>query len=531
MSAMENASTAKEPPDQARTPLFDAVVEYAKDRKVSFHTPGHKHGQAIPEIFRKFAGERIFDMDLTLLEELDSLHNPDGVIKEAQQLAAAAYGADASFFLLNGTSGGNHIQILATCSPGDKIIVPRNCHKSVLSGIIQSGCEPVFVQPEIHPELAIFANVTNEQIKRALTEHPTARAVLVTHPTYNGVACDVEGLAKMVHAERKLLLVDEAHGPHLKFHEDFPLSAMEAGADMCIESMHKIVSGMTQASILHARKPRVDLARLRSVFQLLTTTSPSYILMCSLDMARMQMATQGRELLQRTLELARLGRQEINKIKGLSCFGHEVVGQPGFFDLDETKLTVAVTDTGLTGYEVASLLNREFKVQVEYADLFSILLLLSIGNTEKDVRRLITGLQSIVERYATHQPLAAKRKLRLPTHTPEAVMTPRDAFFAPTLKISFKEAVGRVSAEIFSPYPPGIPIIIPGEKVTREMITYLREMNAVGARINGQDDPTLRTIKVVDESRYDRSRRRLDDMDAYVRFVHGKDQGINSSTA
>jgi arginine/lysine/ornithine decarboxylase len=288
---------------------------------------------------------------------------------------------------------------------------------------------------------------------------------------------------------------------------------------------------MTQASILHARKQRVDLARLRRVFQLLTTTSPSYILMCSLDMARMQMATQGRELLQRTLELARLGRQEVNKIKGLSCFGHEVVGQPGFFDLDETKLTIAVADTGLTGYEVASLLNREFKVQVEYADLFSILLLISIGNTEKDVRRLITGLQSIVERYATHQPLAAKRKLRLPTHSPEAVMTPRDAFFAPTLKIPFKEAVGRVSAEIFSPYPPGIPIIVPGEKVTREMIAYLREMNAVGARINGQDDPTLRTIKVVDESRYDRSRRRLDDMDAYVRFVHGGDGGGNSSAA
>ena len=514
------AEPAKAPLDQRRTPLLEAVVNYAKDRRVSFHTPGHKHGYAMPESFRKFAGERIFDMDLTLLEELDSLHDPTGVIKEAQALTAAAYGADASFFLLNGTSGGNHIQILATCYPGDKIIVPRNCHKSVLSGIIQAGCLPVFVQPEIDSNLAIFANVTNEQIKKALSEHPSARAVLVTHPTYNGIATDIAELARIVHAEKKLLLVDEAHGPHLKFHEDFPLSAMEAGADMCVESMHKIVSGMTQASILHARKQRVDLPRLRRVFQLLTTTSPSYILMASLDVARMQMATEGREILQRTLELARLCRQSINQIKGFSCFGHEVVGRPGFFDLDETKLTVAVAESGLTGYEVASLLNREHKVQVEYADLFSILLLVSIGNTEKDVRRLLAGLQAISDRHATHQPVASKKKLRLPSFIPEPVLTPRDAFFAPTLKVPFKEAVGRISAEIVSPYPPGIPIIVPGEKVTREMVDYLREMHAVGARINGQDDPTLRTIKVVDEVRYGGGRRDPDS-DRLLDFVKG----------
>ncbi len=505
---------------QENTPLFDAVVAYARDRRISFHTPGHKHGSAMPESFRKFAGEHIFDMDLTLLEEIDSLHDPKGVIRDAQALAARAYDADASFFLVNGTSGGNHAMILSTCYPGDKIIVPRNCHKSVLSGIILAGCEPVFVQPEINQDLAIFSNVSADQIKKALAKHPTARAVLVTHPTYNGIATDIEELGRIVHAEKKLLLVDEAHGPHLKFQEDLPVSAMEAHADLCVESMHKIVSGMTQASILHAKKKNIDLARLKRVLQLLTTTSPSYILMCSLDVARMQMATQGRQLLTQTLELARMCRQEVNKIRGVSCFGRESVGAPGVFDLDETKLTIAVADTGLTGYEVAHLLNKEFKIQVEYSDLFSVLVLISIGNTEREIRKLVSGLQSIVDRHATHQPLAAKRRVRLPSFIPEAVMTPRQAVFSPVLKVPFKDAVGRISAEISSPYPPGIPIIVPGEKVTREMVDYLREMHAVGARINGQDDPTLRTIKVVDESQLDKVRREAD-LDRLVNFVKG----------
>lgn len=510
---------------QASTPLFDAVVAYAKDRKVSFHTPGHKHGSAMPEAFRKFAGEHIFDMDLTLLDEVDSLHDPKSVIRDAQMLAAQAYQADASFFLVNGTSGGNLAMIMATCYPGDKIIVPRNCHKSVLSGIILAGCQPVFIQPEINLDLAIFCNVSNEQIKKALKEHPSARAVLVTHPTYQGIAADIEELAKIVHADKKLLLVDEAHGPHLRFHEDFPVSAMEANADLCVESMHKIVSGMTQASILHAKKKNVDLARLKRVLQLLTTTSPSYILMCSLDMARMQMATEGKELLSRTLGLARLCRQEVNKIKGISCFGHEAVGSPGIFDLDETKLTITVAESGLTGYEVSTYLNKEFKIQVEYADLFSVLVLISIGNTEKEIRRLVAGLVQIVEKYATHQPLASKRKIRLPSFTPETVMTPRQAVFSPVVKVPFKEAVGRISAEICSPYPPGIPIIVPGEKVTQEMVDYLREMYAVGARINGQDDPTLKTIKVIDERQLDLPPQVVN-LDKMVDFVKGVPAGV-----
>jgi arginine/lysine/ornithine decarboxylase len=520
MEANQNPPSVRPPLNQQSTPLFDAVVAYAKDRKISFHTPGHKHGSAMPEAFRKFAGEHIFDMDLTLLDEVDSLHDPKTVIKEAQALAAQAYEADASFFLVNGTSGGNQAMIMATCYPGDKIIVPRNCHKSVLSGIILAGCQPIFIQPEINSELAIFCNVSNEQIKKALKEHPTARAVLVTHPTYQGIAADLAELAKIVHAEKKLLLVDEAHGPHLRFHEDFPLSAMEAGADLCVESMHKIVSGMTQASILHVRKKNVDLARLKRVLQLLTTTSPSYILMCSLDVARMQMATEGQALLTRTLELARLCRSEVNKIKGLFCFGHETVGSPGIFDLDETKLAITVADSGLTGYEVSNYLNREFKIQVEYADLFSVLVLISIGNSEKEIRRLVAGLQEIVQKHASHQPLASRRKLRLPSFIPESVMTPRQAMFAPVTKIPFKEAVGKISAEICSPYPPGIPIIVPGEKVTQEMVDYLREMHAVGARINGQDDPTLRTIKVIDESQLDHVPRNVD-LEKLVTFVKG----------
>ncbi|MCD4812632.1 aminotransferase class I/II-fold pyridoxal phosphate-dependent enzyme [bacterium] len=481
--------------DQHKTPLFEAVINYAKGRKVTFHTPGHKHGVSVPQEFRNFVGERIFDCDLTLLEEVDSLHDPRGVIKEAQILAAAAYGADYAFFLVNGTSGGNHAMILSVCDPGDKIIVPRNVHRSVLAGIVLAGIEPVYVLPERDDEINMLLNVTPDTIAKAVQEHPEAKAVLITHPTYEGIGADLKSISELVHTAGMVFLVDEAHGPHLKFHTDLPITAMEAGADVCIQSTHKIISSMTQTSLMLVRNT-VDVLKLKRVLNLLTTTSPSYILMASLDLARMQMATRGKELLSVAMTLAEDARRKINTIPGLICLGNEQVGKPGIHEMDVTKLCILVGQLGMTGHQMSQMLNQKFKIQVEYADLDKILLIVSIGNTTKDISRLTTALEAIA-RGCDKITVVSTQQLRFPDKFPEVVMTPREAVFAPTKKIPFKEAAGEISAEVFSPYPPGIPLLNPGERISAEIIEYMQELHRRGGRVQGQADPELRTIKIV----------------------------------
>lgn len=482
--------------NQQATPLFEAVINYAKGRKISFHTPGHKHGVSIPQEFRNFVGEKIFDCDLTLLEEVDSLHDPRGVIKEAQKLAARAYGSDYAFFLVNGTSGGNHAMILSVCDPGDKIIVPRNVHRSVLAGIILSGAVPVYVMPERDTETNLLLNVTPQAIEEALRKHPDAKAVLVTHPTYQGIGANLKEIARLTHRAGMRFLVDEAHGPHLQFHPDLPRPGMECGADICVQSSHKIISSMTQASLMLARRT-VDVLKLKRILSLLMTTSPSYILMASLDLARMQMATRGKELLDVAMMLAEDARQRINAMPGLLCPGRELAGRPGVHEVDVTKLCINIRGTGLSGYQIARQLNENFKIQVEFADLDTILLIVSIGNTAKDIARLLSALEAISRERASATK-TRRETLLLPMELPEVVLTPREAVFSETKKVSLQAAVGQISAEVFSPYPPGIPLLNPGERISGEVLRYLKALHSRGGRVQGQSDPELRTIKVVD---------------------------------
>lgn len=494
---MEKKQAIDPKKNQQRAPLYEAVVAYARKHKISFHTPGHKHGSAIPAAFRRFAGDAVFDMDLTLLAEVDSLHDPISVIAHSQDLAAQAYAADKAWFLVNGSSAGNQTMILATCRPGDQVIIPRNCHSSVLSGILLAGCEPVFMRPEVNSELAIYTNVTVGEVEQALRKYPKARAVLVTSPTYHGIAADLSRIAKVVHAAGLPLLVDEAHGPHFKFHDELPRSAMDSGADMCVQSTHKILAGMTQASLLMAKGGRVDFSRVSRVLKILTTTSPSYILMSSIDMARRQMALEGKKLLSRALRLARKAREEINDIEGLRCFGREVIGLAGIHDLDETKLTVAVGGLGMTGYEVASILNKKFDIQVEYADLFSVFLLVSFGNTDYEIRKLRAAFRYVALRASGKRKKSQPYRWSLPAFQARPAMNPRRAMFSDTVRVPFEKSIGRISAEAISPYPPGIPLVVPGERVSREVMEALLYVKNMGARIQGPQDSSLKTLKVV----------------------------------
>lgn len=490
-------------PGQARAPLFEAMRDYAKKDMAAFHTPGHKQGKGMDAEFLEVVGESVLRLDLCELPEVDNLHDPDGVIKEAQELAAEAYGADATFFLVNGSTTGNNVMVMTVCDPGDKIIVPRNAHKSVLGGAILSGARPVYMRPVWDDQLCVAHNITPEVIEATLMEHPDAKAVLVVHPTYFGGTSDLRRIAEICHAHGKPLLVDEAHGPHLHFHPELPISAIEAGADMVVQSTHKIISGMTQSSLLHVQEGRVNVNRVRNVLQLIQSTSPNYILMASLDVARRQMAMQGQTLLGQTLAIAEDTRNRLNAIDGLYVFGRDRCTPGGLHDLDATKLTINVTGLGLTGFAALELLNERFDIQSEMATLHNVLLIVTLGNDQADMDRVVAAFEALTaeaKALGTHGTSALPTGLPLPAGVPEARLTPREAFFAVTETIPFETSNGRICAEIVAPYPPGIPILAPGEVISSEAVAYLKVVHQMGGFINGPEDSRLRTIKVVAES-------------------------------
>lgn len=484
--------------EQFRTPLFDAMVTLAESRKVSFHTPGHKSGKGISTRFRKFVGPKIFSIDLTTLDEVDSLQQPKGVIKESQKLAARAYGAERSFFLLNGTSGGNHAMMLASCQPKDQVLIARNAHKSVLAGLIFSGANPVFFSPAIDKDLKLTLNVTAEDTRAAVDANPQAKALILTSPNYYGIAADLEEIIPYAHKKGLMVLVDEAHGPHLSFHPGLPISAMDAGADLSVQSTHKIIGGMTQASMLHARGKRIDMAALATAIRFIQSTSPSYILMASLDLARMQMATEGEKLLEKTIQLAEEARSRINRIPRLFCFGHDTLRNPGEKrNFDVTKLTISVRDLGLSGYRVSRILNNDYHIQVEMADPSNILVIVSIGDRQDDLNRLVEALRDISKKhFRTRLPEILSAEIGLPPFGNPTGITPREAYFKAHEPVPLEKACGAVCNEIVTVYPPGIPLLVPGEIITPEVINYIRKMDRLGATIDGLD-PSGNSLSVV----------------------------------
>jgi len=454
---------------------------------------------------REFLGDNVLAIDLTQIRGLDDLLQPTEAIEEAQALAAEAYAANHSFFLINGSTSGNQVMMMTAVNPGEKIAIPRNAHKSAMGGLIMSGAYPVWMKPEVDDALHMDHTVTPETVRRTLDEHPDLAAVYVVSPTYYGVAADLAGIAEAAHERGKPLLVDEAWGPHFHFHPDLPIDALEAGADLCINSTHKMLGSMSQTAMLHERSGRIRLDRLKAVVKLFLSTSPNLVLVASLDVARRQMATQGRELLQRTIELAQETRRRLNEIPGVYCFGEEQVGRPGVFALDPTKITITVKDLGYTGYEAEEILRRRYNVQCELADLFNCLALFTIGTTPEAADKLVYGVSELARE---DRPIdvfspsgVLERRLKTGTYAlpkiPPIRMNPREAFLADTEFVRFRESAGRICAEVITPYPPGIPVISPGEEITQEIIEYLRLEQRAGVRMQGPYDSELREIRVV----------------------------------
>ena len=350
------------------TPLFTAMKNYIADGAMAFHTPGHKQGKGIPEEMREIITADGLKMEVSLMEELDDIHGATGCIKEAQDLAADLYGSEQCRFFINGTTGAIHAMLLTVLNPGDKVIVPRNAHRSVLGALVLVGAVPVFIQPEIDENLGIAMSITPDEVKKVIEENPAAKALVMVYPTYYGVAGDIKTIARIVHEHDMMLLVDEAHGPHLKFSDRLPVQALDAGADIIAQSTHKILGSMTQTSLLHMQGKRVDTERFNKMCSLVQSTSPNYLLMASLDTARAQMAANGRALVEKAVDLAESLRRRINEIDGLFCFGREYMNGAGRFALDVTKLTVSVRSLGISGAQAEHILRHKYKIQCELSD-------------------------------------------------------------------------------------------------------------------------------------------------------------------
>ena len=493
--------------DQTKTPYFQALLEYVDSGVLPFHTPGHMQGIGMDRAFREFIGDNICAIDLTPMPGIDDLLQPTESIKEAQELAAEAYGADRTFFLINGSTSGNQCMMMTAVNPGDKIAVPRNSHKSMLGGLVMSGAQPVYMSPAVDQEMHMDHTVTPETVERTLAEHPDVKAVYLVSPTYYGVAADLVEIERIAHDAGKLLLVDEAWGPHFNFHPALPVSATQARADMCINSTHKMLSAFSQCAMLHQIGDRVRVDRLKAVLKMFLSTSPNLPMVASLDVARKQMAVEGAALLSNTIELAEETRRRLNAIDGVYCFGDELQGRPGVYDLDPTKMAVRVTGLGYTGYEASEILRRRYNIQVELADLFNVVALFTIGTTRDAADRFVTAFEEMarddrpVDMYAPSGILEQRLKrgsYHLPA-IPPMRMLPREAFLADTEFVKFRESKGRICAETISPYPPGIPVLSPGEEITAELIDYLRLELKAGVRIQGPYDDELKIIRVVRE--------------------------------
>lgn len=483
--------------NQNRTPLLDVLYKRARRKVVSFHTPGHKNGESIEPKLKSFTGRNVFYFDVTVFPEVDSLHDPTGPIKKAQELAAAAYGVDHSLFMVNGSSGGNIAMFLSTLRAGDSVIISRNAHKSVLAGVILSGVWPIWIEPQIDERHKIINNSSPRQIEEALEKFPEAKAVFITSPTYNGVVTDLFKIAEICHRRGKLLLVDEAHGAHLKFHKDLPVSAVETGADMCVQSTHKILSAMSQGSILHVNSDLVDINAVKRVVSLTQTTSPNYLTLATIDLARWQAVYKGEKMLDKVIKTAQRARRRINRLEHFSCFTREEIKAAGY-DLDVTKLTINVTRTGLSGYKVEDILAKEYNVQVDCADTFNLIAIMGIGSTPRDTDALVAALSDIGKKYSAVSVAAPADTMDLPALSTEMVMAPREVFFSKKIKrIPLSRAAGHISAQTLTPYPPGVPVLIPGERITSEVVEYVQELARKKIRVSGQETESLKTIKVV----------------------------------
>jgi lysine decarboxylase len=500
-SAPVPEATAGPPPDQSATPYLDALEEYARRRPGRLHVPGHKGGSGADPGLRLAIGDKALALDIPALTEGIDLGPEPTAFQQAQQLAADAWGAKRTWFLINGASQGNHVAALAFAHTGDAAVVQRNAHSSTIDGIILSGLRPTFVGPELDGELGIAHCLTPDSLSKALDATPDAVGAMVVSPTYFGAVADVRGLAEVAHARGLPLVVDEAWGAHLGFHPDLPEQALALGADLVISSTHKIIGSLTQSAMVHlgrGSEERLDENVVDRAVTLVESTSPSSLLIGSLDAARRHAAVHGRELIGETMRAVDAARESIRGIRGLDVLDQRIVGRPGVYAYDPLRLAVDVRGTGATGYELAAALHPAGDINLELAGENVIVAVFGMGeDAGPQAERLVEALRAVSS--DVFREGGGQAKFAPPPLWGELAMGPRDAFLGPQETVPAHEAVGRIAAESLAAYPPGIPNVLPGERLTSETLEYVQHALEQGGSLRGASDRRLSTVRVVAE--------------------------------
>ena len=475
-------------------PLLYNLKEYSNKNISCFDVPGHVKNKGV-EILNTYFGEDLMSMDINSSPQMDNVSNPKSIIKDAQELLAKAYKSDKAFFITNGTTCAIQTMILSTINPGDKVLLPRNIHKSAINSLILSGGEPIFIEPEFSEELGISLNIDAEKVKNILYKRNDIKAIFLLNPTYYGACCDLEKIIKICREKNVLVLVDEAHGAHFSFNEELPTSAMELGAHMSAVSMHKSGGALTQASVLLVNK-EIDCQKVQQIVNMLQSTSASYLLMASIDGARHNLVKNGEKQLANAIKLARYAKVRLNELDNIKVVSTELLNNKGVHFIDETKLCINVSDTNLTGFEVYDLLYKKFDIQVELGDINNILALVSLGTTIEDIDRLINALKTIS---ITNKKAKDKKNIKIKQINPIVKLNPREAFYANKKSIDINDCVNEISGESIMAYPPGIPVVAPGELITQEIIDYIKLLKESNAYLCDMKDKTLQTILVINK--------------------------------
>lgn len=476
---------------QINAPIYEALRKLRRMRVVPFDVPGHKRGRGNMEL-TEFLGEDCLSVDVNSMKPLDNLCHPVSVIKDAEMLAAQAFGATNAFFMVGGTTSAVQSMIMYACKSGDKIIMPRNVHRSAINALILCDAVPVYVNPDVNNQLGIALGMSIEQVEQAIKENPDAKAIMVNNPTYYGICSDLKRITEIAHAHNMLVLVDEAHGTHFYFGENFPITAMKAGADIASVSMHKSGGSLTQSSFLLMGE-KINSDYMRQIINLTQTTSASYLLLSSLDISRKRLALSGREIFAETVEMAEYARSEINAIGGYYAYSKELINGNSIYDFDVSKLSVYTLPVGLAGIEVYDLLRDEYDIQIEFGDIGNILAYISVGDRKRDIERLISAMSEIKRRFGK----SGAGMLTQEYITPIVAETPRKAFYADKVSLPLEKSVGRVCSEFVMCYPPGIPILAPGELITDEIIEYIKYAKDKGCSMTGTEDINIEYLNVI----------------------------------
>lgn len=476
---------------QNDTPVHEALLEQKLNRLAHFDVPGHKGGRGNKEL-KHFLGEDCLKLDMNSMKPLDNLCHPVSVIKAAEELAAEAFCADHAFFIVNGTTAAVQAMIMSVCKAGDKVIMPRNVHRSAINALVVCGALPVYINPGTNKELGIPLGMSVADVEAAILSNPDAKAVMVNNPTYYGICSNLAGIVGIAHKHGMLVLADEAHGTHFYFGENLPVSAMAAGADMAAVSMHKTGGSLTQSSILLTRNT-VNADYVRQIINLTQTTSGSYLLITSLDIARKNLSLNGKAMFEKTINFAAYARDEINKLGDYYAFAEELCDGDAVYRFDTTKLSIHTRAVGLAGIEVYDLLRDDYGIQIEFGDIGNILAIISAGDRNLEIERLISALSEIKR---LHQ----KDSTGLFDHeyiNPQIIMAPQKAFYSQKRSILIEASSGEICGEFVMCYPPGIPILAPGEKITDDILSYIAYAKEKGCFMTGTEDMKIENINVV----------------------------------